>query len=122
MGLAQCAYTRLPDQNPTDIEPQFIWRKHAKLQEFMECLFEVRTGQPRNELNCGELQLQAEDIAILQTLIEQNKLPESPGGFFYGHQFQDESAAEYRDKDLEFCAWACAILHTRQKVFYSCWW
>ena len=122
MGLDQYAYTRLPDQNPKEVEPKFIWRKHAKLQEFMERLFEVRTGQPRGELNCGELELQAEDIATLQDMVERGELPDSPGGFFFGHQWQDENAAEYRQKDLEFCAWARTILQTRQKVFYSCWW
>ena len=27
-------------------------------------------------------------------------LPQSPGGFFYGHEHQDERAAEYREHDL----------------------
>ena len=55
-------------------------------------------------------------------MVERSELPESPGGFFYGHQYQDESATEYRERDLEFCQWARAVLQTRQKVFYSCWW
>ncbi len=122
MGLDQYAYTRLPEQSADDVEPDFIWRKHAKLQEFMEKLFAVRTGADPAELNCSELELQPEDIATLQALVEHGELPDSPGGFFYGHQFQDESATEYRARDLEFCQWARAILQTRQKVFYSCWW
>ena len=122
MGLDQYAYTRLPEQSADDVEPDFIWRKHAKLQEFMEKLFAVRTGADPAELNCSELELQPEDIATLQALVEHGELPDSPGGFFYGHQFQDESATEYRACDLEFCQWARAILQTRQKVFYSCWW
>ena len=136
MGLDQYAYARLPEQKPSEVEPKFIWRKfdrerlirginrseNAKLHEFMERLFEARTGQPRDQLNCGELELLAEDIATLQALVERNELPESPGGFFFGHQWQDENAADYREKDLEFCAWAHTILQTRQKVFYSCWW
>jgi hypothetical protein len=122
MGLDQYACARLPEQNPAEVQPNFTWRKHAKLQEFMEQLWIARTGQPAEELNCNRLELQAEDIATLQALIERNELPDSPGGFFYGHQFQEESASEYRDRDLEFCQWARAILRTRQKVFYSCWW
>jgi len=117
MGLDQYAFTAERTQNP-----EFCWRKHAKLQEFMEQLWMVRTGQPADGLNCNQLELQPEDVATLQALIERNELPDSPGGFFYGHQFQGESASEYRDKDLEFCQWARAILRTRQKVFYSCWW
>jgi len=117
MGLDQYAFTASRAQNP-----EFYWRKHAKLQEFMEQLWIARTGQPAGDLNCNRLELQAEDIATLQALIEHNELPDSPGAFFYGHQFQDESASENRDKDLEFCQWARAILRTRQQVFYSCWW
>ena len=122
MGLDQYAYTRLPEQKPSEVEPKFVWRKHAKLQEFMERLHEARTGQSRDQLNCGELELQAEDIATLQDMVERGELPQGPGGFFFGHQWQDENAADYREKDLEFCAWARTILQTRQKVFYSCWW
>lgn len=88
----------------------------------MEKLFELRTGRSAGDLNCGELELQPEDIATLQAMVEQSALPESPGGFFYGHQFQDESASEYRELDLKFCQWARTILQTRQQVFYSCWW
>lgn len=117
MGLDQYAFTAKHEQ-----DPEFYWHKHAKLQEFMEQLWIARTGLPAEDLNCNQLELQAEDIATLQALIEHDELPDSPGGFFYGHQFQDESADEYRDRDLEFCQWARTILHTRQQVFYSCWW
>lgn len=102
------------------MQPLFTWRKHAKLQEFMERLLETRTGQSAADLNCAELELQPEDIATLQAMVERGELPESPGGFFYGHQFQDESASEYRELDLQFCQWARTILRIRQKVFYSC--
>ncbi len=122
MGLDQYAYSRRPDQKPEEVEPEFIWRIHARLQEFMERLFVCRTGQSATELNCGELELQPEDIATLQAMVEQGKLPHCPGGFFYGHQFQDDSADEYREHDLQFCEWARNIQQTRQRVFYSCWW
>lgn len=122
MGLDQYAYSRLPEQSPDGVETKFIWRKHAKLQEFMERLFEARTGQDAVALNCAELELKAEDIATLQAMVEHNDLPASPGGFFYGHQFQDEQAEHYRQTDLAFCDWARTVLKTREKVFYSCWW
>ena len=117
MGLDQYAYIR-----ENENKPDFIWRKHAKLQDFMEQLFEQRTGQDAIELNCGELELREEDITTLEEMVKTGKLPESEGGFFYGDQFQDEAAKEYRNRDLEFCRWAKQILETRRKVFYSCWW
>jgi len=118
MGLDQYAYTRA-----NKFQPEFIWRKHAKLQEFMEQLYRQKNGvESADGLNEGELALTKADIAVLEELVQAGTLPSSPGGFFYGHEYQDETAAEYRDKDLQFCAWARQVLATRRKVFYSCWW
>ena len=122
MGLDQCAYTRPDDQEPSEAPTQFIWRKHAKLQEFMEQLYVERTGSPADELNCGELKLLTEDIERLKQLVENDDLPTSVGGFFYGHQFQHQSAAEYREQDLEFCAWALNTIKAGNRVYFSCWW
>jgi hypothetical protein len=117
MKLDQFAYSPENAENP-----EFIWRKHAKLQEFMESLFVLRTGKDDTNLNRSELGLTVDDIQMLEALVKTGELPVSKGGFFYGHQFQDESAQEYRDQDLAFCEWAKAILKTREKVIYSCWW
>ena len=122
MGLDQYAYTRKPDQKPEDVEPQFVWRKHAKLQEWAEQLFVEKTEAFADQLNCNELILDLDDIEALERLVQKNALPESEGGFFYGHQFQDESAKEYRAQDLEFCAWAKALIKDGHIVYYSCWW
>jgi hypothetical protein len=49
-------------------------------------------------------------------------MPESGGGFFYGHQFQDESANEYYEQDLKFCEWAKQTMKEGDHVYYDCWW
>ena len=85
MGLDQYAYARSHDQNPEDVEPAFVWRKHAKLQTWAENLFEEKTGQSAIDLNCNELALDAEGISNLKAMIKAGDLPESSGGFFYGH-------------------------------------
>ncbi len=118
MGLDQYAYVRGEGEEA----PRFVWRKHSKLQTFMEGLFVERTGQGITELNCGELELGAADIARLEQALKQGGLPHCDGGFFYGHQFQDEAAAAYRDLDLEFCAWARGRISEGDTVIYSCWW
>lgn len=124
MGLDQYAYARPPapfvhDEDPA---PAFVWRKHAKLQAWAEALFVERTGESAEGLNCGELPLTLEDVDALEALVAADALPRSPGGFFYGHEVQDERAAEYRAQDLEFCGWARARLQDGQTVVYSCWW
>ncbi len=124
MGLDQYATATPPAPFVADDDPApaFVWRKHAKLQEWAESLFMERSGESSDALNCGELILTAEDVDALEAMVRDGTLPESPGGFFYGHQHQDEGAAAYRDQDLAFCAWARARIADGQRVVYSCWW
>ena len=122
MGLDQYAWARERGESNEGHEPQFTWRKHSKLQEFMEQLFVEKTSLSSVELNCGELELELADIEKLEKCIEQKAMPISPGGFFYGHQFQDEAEDEYRDQDIMFCEWARREIEQGNTVIYSCWW
>ena len=122
MGLDQYAYIKNHDGADDDRAADFVWRKHSKLQAWAETLFTAKTGQPAEKLNCAELVLEAADIAALESLVRQKALPKSMGGFFFGHQFQDEAADENVEQDLAFCAWAKDALTSGQTVVYSCWW
>jgi hypothetical protein len=122
MGLDQYAYIKTPETGEEGESPKFVWRKHSKLQTFMEALYEKRTGLSATDLNCGELALEIGDIETLEEAINGSALPHCEGGFFCGHQFQDEQASEYRAYDLEFCAWARAEMQAGSTVIYSCWW
>ena len=122
MGLDQYAYVKTPETGEEGESPEFVWRKHSKLQTFMETLYTERTGLSAADLNCGELTLETTDIDALEQAVNGSALPQCDGGFFYGHQFQDEQASEYRNYDLEFCAWARAEIARGSTVIYSCWW
>ena len=122
MGLDQYAYIKTAESGEEGESAKFTWRKHSQLQTFMETLYTERTGLDATDLNCGELVLQAADIDSLEKAVKTSALPQCEGGFFYGHQFQDEQTAEYRDYDLEFCAWARSEMQTGSTVIYSCWW
>ena len=87
-----------------------------------EQLFVEKTSLSAVELNCGELELELADIEKLEKCIEQKAMPISPGGFFYGHQFQDEAEDEYRDQDIMFCEWSRREIAEGNTVIYSCWW
>ena len=119
MGLDQYAYIKTDDETR---EPDFYWRKHARLQEWAERLFAQKTGCNARELNCGELPLANDDITDLERLLKGQGLPKSEGGFFYGHQFQDEQAEAYAEQDTKFCEWARQMISEGQTVIYSCWW
>lgn len=117
MGLDQYAEFR---KEPTK---KFYWRKHAALQEYMERLWILRTGQKASAFNCQDLHLDEEDIEELRDAILSGfKDCRSVGGVFYGHQFQDESAKEYRENDLRFCDEAVKAIERGETVIYSCWW
>ena len=124
MGLDQYAWAREreEEENAEGHEHQFVWRKHAKLQEFMEQKFVEKTSLSAVELNCGQLELDVVDIAELERKMQTNQMPRSQGGIFYGHQIQDESEEEYKDQDIAFIEWAKAELEQGNKVIYSCWW
>ena len=100
---------------------EFDWRKHAKLQEFMENLW-VNKNENTKEFNCVNMPLDEEDILALQEAVKGEELPESQGGFFFGHQSQDETTIEYKEQDLEFCAKALKWIEEGKTPYYSCWW
>jgi hypothetical protein len=122
MGLDQYAYIKTAESSEEGESAKFTWRKHSQLQTFMEALYTERTGLDATDLNCGELVLQAADIDMLEQAINDSALPHCEGGFFYGDQFQEEQTTEYRDYDLEFCAWARTEMQAGSIVIYSCWW
>ena len=89
----------------------------------MEDLFYAEYNDGEDTFNYGtKLYLEEKHILDLKKLIKNNNLPESEGGFFYGHQFQDDSAEEYKEQDLDFCKKALKWLEEGKKVFYECSW
>jgi len=133
MGLDQYAFINPREEQRTDdqgnsftvkiAEQDFYWRKHSRLQDFMEELFVAKTGRPATELNCYDMELTMADINKLEGAwhngYEENVCE---GGFFYGHQMQVEQAQVYREEDLEFIYAAREALAEGQKVIYHCWW
>ena len=113
MGLDQYAYIRKNTK-------EFYWRKHSKLQEFMENVWYKEQGNTE-ELNCKDLVLTKEILEKLLKCVETNTLPKSKGGFFYGHQFQDDAAKDSQKADIKFCKEALQAIEDGKQVIYSCW-
>ena len=127
MGLDQSAFRRDSEAKPeTEGEVLATWRKHPRLQGFMDELFIERTGghEPTDERmgNPGmntpdELELTLTDINALEDAIKTHTLPNA-GGFFWG----DDNSDHYYKQDLEFCMKARKAIEDGDKVFYWCWW
>jgi len=145
MGLD--AYAGFQEPQPENVEPinddafyetlqgndEFYWRKHARLQEYMQRLWRVRTFgddakywqglRMDGKHDYAEVMfLEKQDIEKLQKLVENNDLPFCPDGFFWGQQFQEESMKEYKELDLKFCKQALKWLDEGKKVWYDCSW
>jgi hypothetical protein len=61
-------------------------------------------------------------VLKLQELVQKGDLPFCPDGFFWGHQFQEESVQEYKEQDLKFCEDALKWLDEGKEIWYECSW
>ena len=138
MGLDQYAYARPPRKRNGDDDEQICdWRKHNRLQGWMQQLWEDKgcpnantEGDEMGDFNCVELQLTAQDIDNLEYAIENFELPEA-NGFFWGsdsyfwNNEHDEPFPENeywcKSHDLEFVKQARKMLDNKWRVYYSCW-
>lgn len=119
MGLDQYAHVRINKWNPHFYS--FEWRKHSRLQEFMTQLWHSKGNN--EEFNCKELELDADDITKLEEQVHNGYEDyKCSGGFFWGHQFQEEAVADEKGNDLDFIERAKQAFETEgSTVVYSCW-
>ena len=138
MGLDQTAYARPPRKRNSDDDMQLMeWRKHNRLQGWMQQLWEDKgcpnaqtEGDEMGDFNCVELQLTAQDIDNLEYSINNFELPEA-NGFFWGsdsyfwNNEDDEPFPEneywYKSNDLMFIESARKALDNKHRIYYSCW-
>jgi hypothetical protein len=138
MGLDQTAYARPPRKRNSD-DDEFLceWRKHNRLQGWMENLWEGK-GRPNSrteddsmgDFNCVELQLTSSDIDELEYAIDNFELPET-NGFFFGDDsyfWNDEDGKPfpeneyyYKETDLIFISEARKMLDKGYRIYYTCW-
>jgi len=135
MGLDQYAYARPPRKRNGDDDEQICdWRKHNRLQGWMEQLWNDKgcpnANEDNEEFNCVELQLTESDLINLEDAVENFELPEATG-FFWGtdsyfwHDENDEPFPEneywYKQHDLNFIAEARKMLDKGYRIYYSAW-
>ena len=139
MGLDQYAYAT-PSIDTGEREELACWRKHNRLQGWMEQLWEDK-GRPNfnpttkdggmGHFNCIPGELTLSDIEQLEAHVTNKALPET-GGFFFGDDsfnWTDDEGNEfangdyyYKEVDLEFIGLARKALQEGKKVFYDSWW
>jgi len=133
MGLDQYAYYETDNSE----EPICEWRKHNRLQGWMEQLWEDKgrpgnasDGNPLGDFNCVPLELSEDDLDALEEALESFDLPETAGFFFgsdsYFWENEDgkpypENEYFYKEQDIDFVKKAKQALTEGHKVFYNCW-
>jgi len=115
-------YSDKNEYKPTD--HGFVWRKHSRLQQFMSSIWDEQNPDNAEPMNGeDELVITKEIITKLRKEVEGNYHNSfCSGGFFWGHQFQEEAVKEYADLDKQFCDWAEKELDNGNEVIYSCSW
>jgi hypothetical protein len=120
MGLDQYATRRAPIERGEEIA---YWRKHNRLQGWMEELWREKTGK-EGVFNCEEVILELIDITNLEKAILNKELPESEG-FFFGndsYSWDEEDIQEQKEDDLKFIKEAKQAIMEGDEVVYSSWW
>jgi hypothetical protein len=134
MGLDMYASARPPRKRNSDDDVQIgEWRKHNRLQGWMQQLWESKGCPNANEdgdFNCVELQLTEEDVNALEDDILTMTMPEA-NGFFWGsdsyfwNNEDDEPFPDneywYKENDLMFIDQARKMLGKKWRVYYTCW-
>jgi len=125
MGLDQYAYAVcavLPGLKPTDGDGEKIadWRKHNRLQGWMEALYRSKGGDAE-DFNCVSVDITLDDLDALETAINNRDLPET-GGFFFGTDSYDNYDEWHADEDQGFLVKAREALNIGKTVYYSSWW
>ena len=134
MGLDQYAYA----ENGEEQEELAYWRKHNRLQGWMEELWNDKgrpnapeETSPMGNFNCIPVELTLSDLEQLEAHVQDKVLPETGGCFFGQDSFdwEDENGNDYKgtdyyykETDLKFIAEAREAIQKGLKVFYNCWW
>ena len=122
MGLDQYVYVSKDGRHNDDSRDVFYWRKHNRLQGWMEQLYIAKGGN--EEFNCANVELTLKDIELLEITILNKMLPET-GGFFFGSDsysdYEDKDYG-YKDDDINFIELARVELNKGNKIFYNSWW
>lgn len=124
MGLDQYAHKVKSDYNNETCTETIVktelqyWRKHNRLQGWMENLWVIKTGKKPGELNCRQLELDGNDLNLLHDALVNERLPETEG-FFYGVDSYERDTLEY---DMRFVDLAFKAIKDGYQVFYSCSW
>ena len=116
------------------IKDGFVWRKHARLQTFMAREFKKQNPKEDTDKHSGMngMGFNGDEHKVIITKDILKRLEEAikndyydhfaSDGFFWGQQFQEESAKEYKKQDLKFVKFCKGALEKKEVIEYSSGW
>ena len=142
MGLDQHAHLRgqkvdweqyYSDDDYGDEANVFVWRKHARLQQFMAKKWDEQNQHHEHDGMLSHLGFNSDCEApvyitqeVAKELAEQiqegYKDYVAEDGFFWGQQFQEESVKEYKEQDIKFLKFCEQAINDKKVVEYWCSW
>ena len=111
----------------------FVWRKHARLQEFMSKKWAEQNPSMKVEGHLSHLGFNSDcDAPVYITQEVAKELAEqiqegykdyvAEDGFFWGQQFQEESVKEYKEQDIKFLKFCEQAINDKKVVeYWSSW-
>ena len=126
-------YSLNEKESEKEHESVFVWRKHARLQEFMAKKWADQNPSVKMEGHLAHLGFNGDQEApcyvtqeVLDELGEQIAKGYSDyvaeDGFFWGQQFQEDSVKEYKEQDIKFLKFCQQAINENKVVEYWCSW
>ena len=126
-------YSNKEDESKEEEKHVFVWRKHARLQEFMAKKWTEQNPSVKVEGMLAHLGFNSDQDApcymtkeVVDELGEQINKGFSDyvaeDGFFWGQQFQEESVKDYKDQDIKFLKFCQQAINENKVVEYWCSW
>ena len=141
MGLDQHAplrghnvnWAKYFDDDKEECSKIFVWRKHARLQQFMSTWWDKQNKHHQHEGHLAHLGFNADQEApvyvteelvtdLAEAISNNYKDYVAEDGFFWGQQFQEESVKEYKEQDIKFLKFCQQAISEKKVVEYWCSW
>ena len=141
MGLDQHAHlkghnvnwAKYFDDDKEECSKVFVWRKHARLQQFMSTWWDKQNKHHQHEGHLAHLGFNADQEApvyvteelvtdLAEAISNNYKDYVAEDGFFWGQQFQEESVKEYKEQDIKFLKFCQQAISEKKVVEYWCSW
>ena len=126
-------YSDNKEESKSEHEKVFVWRKHARLQEFMARKWAEQNPAEKIDGHLAHLGFNGDQEApcyiteeVCKELAEQIEKGFSDyhaeDGFFWGQQFQEESVKESKEQDIKFLKFCEQAINEKKVVEYWCSW